>query len=104
MATVPEFTNQGIPSDGNPSPFPSFGNFGAPYMVTLSLLGLSIGLPVWLFSPPVISNTQITSEPRSPSHTPSPPHVNLKVDPFNYSPASAPCSSSLLGEGLNSSN
>ena len=50
MATFPEFTNPGIPSDGNPGHFPPFGNVGAPYMTTLSLLGLTVGFPVWLFS------------------------------------------------------
>ena len=49
MATFPEFTNQGIPSDGNPSPFPPFGNVGPPYMETLSLPRLTVGFPVWLF-------------------------------------------------------
>jgi len=32
MATVPESTSQGNPSDGNPGPFPPFGNIGDPYM------------------------------------------------------------------------
>jgi len=44
MATFPESTNQGFPLDWNPGPFPSFGNVGAPYMATLSLPGLTIGL------------------------------------------------------------
>ena len=34
MEKIPEFTNQGIPSDGIPGPFPSFGNAGTPYMAT----------------------------------------------------------------------
>ena len=46
MTTFPESTNQGFPSYGNPSPFPSFGNVAAPYMATLSLPWLTIGLPV----------------------------------------------------------
>ena len=49
MATFPEFTNQGIPSDGNLGPFPPFGNVGAPYMATLSLPGLTVGFPVGYF-------------------------------------------------------
>ena len=44
-----ESTNQGFPREGNPSPFSSWGVFGAPHMATLSLLGLKIGLPVWIF-------------------------------------------------------
>ena len=43
METFPEFTNQGLSSDGNPGPFPAFGNVGAPYMATLSLPRLTSG-------------------------------------------------------------
>ena len=46
MATFLEFTNEGIPSEGNPGPFPAFGNVGAPYMATLSLPGLTVGFSV----------------------------------------------------------
>jgi len=52
-----ESTNQGFPLGENPSPF--WGDVGAPHMATLSLLGLIIGLPVWLFSTPLIQNTVI---------------------------------------------
>ena len=54
METFPESTSQGNLSDGNPIPFHSIGNISAPYMVMLSLLGLTIGLPVWLFSTSVV--------------------------------------------------
>ena len=60
MATNPESTDQGIPFDGNPSPFPPFGNIGAPYMATLSLLGLTIGFPVWLLSTSLDQNVKIS--------------------------------------------
>ena len=66
MATFPESTSQGFPSDGNPGPFPSFGNVGAPYMETLSLPGLTTGLPVWLFSTSVIPSVS-TPTRMSPS-------------------------------------
>lgn len=46
MKTFLESTSQGFPLDGNPGPFLSFGNVGAPYLVTLSLPGLTIGFPV----------------------------------------------------------
>ena len=46
METFLESTNKGFPSDGNYGPFPSFGNVGAPFMETLSLPGLTIGLLV----------------------------------------------------------
>ena len=53
MATNPESTNQGIPFDGNPSPFPPFGNIGAPYMATLSLLDLQLVCQYGCFQPPL---------------------------------------------------
>jgi len=42
MEIVPEPTIQGNASDGNPSPFPYFGDVGAHYMATLSLLGFTL--------------------------------------------------------------
>jgi len=49
-----ESTNQGVPLGGNPSPFSSWGDFGAPHMAALSLPGLIIGLPIWLFSTSIV--------------------------------------------------
>ena len=101
MATFPEFTNQGIPSKGNLGPFPSFGNVGAPYMVTLSLPSLTVGLPMWLLSTSVVSSI-------SPSVQPSPPpkqhHVDSKVDLSPSSSVSSSSSSNFPGESLNCSN
>ena len=57
-----ESTNQGVPLGGNPSPFSFWGDVGAPYMATLSLPGLTIGLPVWLFSTSVVQNTMIPEQ------------------------------------------
>ena len=57
-----ESTNQGFPLGGNPSPFSSWGDVGAPHMATLSLPGLTIGLPVWLFSTSVVQNTVIPEQ------------------------------------------
>ena len=57
-----ESTNQGIPLGGNSSPFSSWGDIGSPYMATLSLPGITIGLPVWLFSTSVIQNTVIPQQ------------------------------------------
>ena len=54
-----ESIDEGFPLRGNPIPFPSWGDVGAPHMATLSLLGLIIGLPVWPFSTSVIQNTAI---------------------------------------------
>lgn len=49
MATFPKSTNQGNSLDGNPGPFASFGNVGAPYMARLSLPRFTIGFLVFLF-------------------------------------------------------
>jgi len=73
MATNPESINQGIPFDGNPSPFPFLENIGAPYMATLSRLGFTIGLPVWLFSTSLVQNVMISPQ----SSTPPTKKINL---------------------------
>ena len=101
MATFPEFTNQGIPSDGNPSPFPPFGNVGAPYMATLSLPGLTVGFPVWLFSTSVVPNVLATIQP---SPLPEQHRVDSKVDLSPSSPVSTSSSSNSPGKSLDSSN
>jgi hypothetical protein len=54
MASVPGTTNEGTPFLGEPFVFPSYRNIGPPHIATLSLPGLTIGLPVWLFSTQVI--------------------------------------------------
>ena len=101
MATFSEFTNQGIPSEGNPGHFPPFGNVGAPYMATLSLPGLTVGLHVWLFSTSVILNVSVTGQSVPP---PEQHHVDSKVDLSPSSPVSDSSSSSSPGESLDSSN
>ena len=99
MATTLDSTDQGIPFDGNPSPFPPFGNIGAPYMATLSLPGLTFGLPVWLFSTSSTSqlNIPITRQNQRP--------IERKVDPLTYSSvvSSSPSSSS-SSESIDTSN
>jgi hypothetical protein len=50
MVSVPGMTNEGTLAPGEPFIFPSYGNIGPPHIATLSLPGLTIGLPVWLFS------------------------------------------------------
>jgi hypothetical protein len=90
MESNPKSTNGGTPSPGEPYTFPSFGNFGPLHIATLSLLGLTIGLPVWLFPTPVISN------PSSDSNTPNtldaskPPIHQPHVDYFPSSPIKSP--------------
>ena len=101
MATFSEFTNQGIPSNGNPDHFTPFGNVGAPYMATLSLPGLTIGLHVWLFSTSVVPNVLIFVQP---SPLPEQHHVDSKVDLSPSLPVSVSSSSTFLGESMDSSN
>ena len=56
MASVPRMTNEGNPFQGEPFVFPSYENIGPPHLTTLNLPGLTIGLPIWLFSTQVIMN------------------------------------------------
>ena len=56
MASTLGSTNGGTPFPGEPFTFPSFGNIGPPCIATLSLPGLTSGLPVWLFTTLVITN------------------------------------------------
>jgi len=67
-------------------------------MATLSLPGITIGLPVWLFSTPVVQNAMISLQ----SNT-SP--VDPEVDPYPSSLFVSPSpSSSSLGESSDTSN
>lgn len=92
MANIPEFTNLGTPPNENPSTFPYFGNVGPPYIATLSLLGFTIGLPIWLFSTSLAQSTPIVPpQQSSPSQ-----HHQPSVDPLPSSPnfsSSISCSS-----------
>ena len=93
-----ESTNQGIPLGRNPSPFSSWGDIGAPYMATLSLLRITIGLPVWLFSTSIVQNTiipqQSNQKPDDTEVVPSPSTSFVYPSP----------SSSSLGEASNTKN
>ena len=101
MATFPGFTNLGSPSEGNPGQFPPPGNVGAPYMATLSLPGLTVGLPVWLFSTSLVSTVSVVSPSVPP---PEQRHVDPKVDLSPSTPTSTSSASASLGESLDSSN
>jgi hypothetical protein len=61
IASVPGTTNEATPALGEPFVFPSYGNVGPPHIATLSLPGITIGLPVWLFSTHVILNVASAS-------------------------------------------
>ena len=69
-------------------------------MAMLSLPGLTIGLPVWLFSSPIIPCTLVPFDP-NPSSQEHQPHV----DPSPYSPdVSSPFSTSSPVESCNTSS
>jgi hypothetical protein len=90
MASVPEMTNEGTSTPGEPFVFPSYGNIGPPHIATLSLPGLTIGLPIWLFSTQVIPNV-ISASVVSTSPQEHQPHV----DPSPSSPVRSSSPSSL---------
>jgi hypothetical protein len=90
MASVPGMTNEGTPAPGEPFVFPSYGNIGPPHIATLSLPGLTIGLPVWLFSTQVIPNA-VSASVTSTSPQEHQPHV----DPSPSSPVRSSSPSSL---------
>ena len=93
MASHSSITNQETPLPSMSFVFPPYGDVGPPLMATLSLPGLTIGLPVWLFSSPVIPCTPVSPDPNpsswenqphvypSPSSSPSPPDVSSAISP-----------------------
>jgi hypothetical protein len=102
MASNPGSTNGGTHSPREPSTFPSFGNFGPPYVATLSLPGLTIGLLVWLFPTPVISNPpNVSVAPNTldvntpPTHQ---PHVKFSPSSPIKSPSISPSSPSEISK------
>jgi hypothetical protein len=90
MVSVPGMTNKGTPAPGEPFVFPSYGNIGPPHIATLSLPGLTIGLPVWLFSTQVIPNAVSASVTRT-----APQEHQTHVDPSPSSPVRSSSPSSL---------
>jgi hypothetical protein len=90
MVSIPGTTNEGTPIPGEPFVFPSYGNIGPPHIATLSLLGPTIGLPVWLFSTQVIPNEACDSVVST-----SPQEHQPHVDPSPSSPYPLARSSSI---------
>ena len=89
MAMPCETTNRKTPSQGEPFVIPSFGNDVPPLMAMLSLLGLTIRLPIYLFSSRIIPSAPIVSNTKSPSQehqhhvdlSPSSPNVSSSLSP-----------------------
>jgi hypothetical protein len=100
MVLVPGMTNEGTPAPGEPFIFPSYGNIGPPHIATLSLLGLTIGLSVWLFSTQVILNvvsaSVVSTSPQEhqPHVDPSPSSPVRSSSPFSLARSSSISSSS----------
>ena len=80
MASPSRTTNQETPLPSMSFVFPPYGDVGPPLMAMLSLPGLTIGVPIWLFSSLVIPCTQVAFDPN-----PSSQEHQTHVDP---SPAS----------------
>jgi hypothetical protein len=103
MASNSGSTHGGTPCPEEPFTFPSFGNIGPPYITTLSLSGLTIGLPIWLFPTPVISNIPSAAPNASDVST---PHTHQPLVEFSpSSPIKSPSlSPSLPSESSKSSS
>jgi hypothetical protein len=112
MASVPEMTNEGTSVPGEPFVFPLYGNIGPPHIATLSLPGLTIGFPVWLFSTQVIPNavsaSVVSTSPQEhqPHVDPSPssPVGSSSPSSLARSPSVSSSSSSEISEASNSVN
>jgi hypothetical protein len=91
MASVPGMTNEETLASRETFVFPSYRNVGPPYIATLSLTGLTIGLIVWLFSTPVILNAASASVVST-----SPQEHQPHVDPSHSSPVRSSLPSSLV--------
>jgi hypothetical protein len=109
MASVPEMTNEGTSAPGEPFVFPSYGNIGPPHIATLSLPGLTIGFPMWLFSTQVIPNAVSASvvstslQEHQPHVDPSPSSLVRSSSPSSLA-RSPSISSSSSGEIYEASN
>jgi hypothetical protein len=109
MVSIPRMINEGTPAPGEPFIFPSYGNIGPPHIATLSLPGLTIGLPVWLFSTQVIPNavsasvTSTSPQEHQPHVDPSPSSLVRSSSPSSLA-MSPSISSSSSGESSEASN
>jgi hypothetical protein len=102
MASVPGMTNEGTPAPGEPFVFSSYGNIGPPHLATLSLPGLTIGLPVWLFSTQVIPNA-VSASVVSTSPQEHQPHVDPSLSsPIRSSSPSSLARSPFISSSLSS--
>jgi hypothetical protein len=95
MASFPRITNEGIPAQGEPFVFPSYRNIDPPYITTLILLGLMIGLMVWFLSTQVIfsvaSSLVLRNSPQEnqPHVDPSPSSLVRYSSPYSLARSSS---------------
>jgi hypothetical protein len=98
MASIPGSANKGTPFPKEPFSFQSFGNIVPPCIATLSLLRLTIGLLVWFFPTPMISNFPSASNAPNYLYVSTPPtnqpHVDLSPTSPIRSPSVSPSSPS----------
>jgi hypothetical protein len=99
MASVPGMTNEATHAPWETFVFPSYRNVGPPHIATLSLPGLTIGLPVWLFSTQVILNATSASVVST-----FPQKHQPHVDPSPSSPVRSSSPSSLARSSFVSSS
>ena len=89
MASSSGTTTQEVPFEGVPFVFPPSEGIGPPFISTLNILGLTIGLPVWIFNlviplTPNVSN--VTSPPREDQPQPNPsPSSSVFASSLPYS-------------------
>ena len=65
MASSSRTTTQEVPFQGVPFVIPPSEGIGPPFIATLNILGLTIGLPVWIFNLviPVTPNVSNATSP-----------------------------------------
>ena len=94
MGDSPGTTSQENPFQGMSFVSPPCGAVATPFMAALNLPGLTIGLPVWLFSNPVLQNASFVLDigPLPHEHQ---PHVNPSPSSSNVELTSLSLSSSV---------
>jgi hypothetical protein len=99
MVSAPGTTNEATNAPGEPFVFPSYRNVVPPYIASLSLPGLTIGLPICLFSTPIILSETSASVVKT-----YPQENKTHVDPSPSSPIRYSSPSSLARTSVSSSS
>ena len=101
MASSSGTTTQDVPFQGVPFVFPPSEGIGPPFIATLNLPGLTIGLPVWLFNLviPVTPNVSNVTSPLREDQTQPNPSPSLPVVASSLSSSSLDQSSMVSSHG-----